>query len=265
MTNEQRRTIVIIVIALTIGLIAAIGAGNYIQSEITKKEEVASQEIQKNVEPLKEEITALKTELGTVRQQAIAAAQKAAAEKGPAAIIPQSSLAVKTPAGKRAVTVRIDSLAAVGGLINPGDFVDILAQMTPPGSQQVGYQPAQTITAMIFQNVQVLAVGTNVNSPGVYEAQQQTKDLTVTFALDPEEAGLLSFVQQNGKLQLALRSPSETESFMVPPYNWQTLADYVLERQGTELGGTKAKTSSFEPAAEEAKPVIQIFRGGREL
>src|SRR5208283_1357158 len=42
------------------------------------------------------------------------------------------SLPLKTPAGKRAVTVMIDSLEAVGGLLNAGDFVDVIAELNVP-------------------------------------------------------------------------------------------------------------------------------------
>ena len=260
--NDQRRTIAFIVVAVAAGLFAVILMGQYMKGEEEKRDAVLSQELQKNVEPLKQQITALETELVSVKQMAT---QKAAVAERPT-IVPQSSLALKTPTGKRAVTVKMDSLAAVGGLVNPGDFVDIMAQIAPPGAQQmVGVMPPQTLTSMIFQNVQVLAVGANVGAPGVYEAQQQAKDLIITVALDPEEAGLLNYVQQNGKLQLALRSPNETETYTLPVANWQTLSDYVLERQGTELGGSKSKGPSVESAVEEVKPYIQIFRGGREL
>ena len=74
----------------------------------------------------------------------------------------------------------------------------------------------------------------------------------------------MSFIQQNGKVQLALRSPSETQSYLLQASSWQTLSDYLLEKQGTTISAPKSK-ATVEPAAEEVKPYIQIFRGGREL
>ncbi len=82
--------------------------------------------------------------------------------------IRKPSLALKTPVGKRAVTVKIDSLAAVGGLLNAGDFVDVIAQLNVPSQES----DKKTVTAMIFQGLQVLAINTNEDDPGAYDDQQ---------------------------------------------------------------------------------------------
>ena len=182
----------------------------------------------------------------------------------PGAPPPVLSLAVKTPPGKRAITVQIDSLSAVGGLINPGDYVDVLAHLNIPSPTGEMKPIPETITAMIFQNIQVLAIGTNLMIAGQYEIQQKSPALLITFALDPDETGLITFAQQNGKLQLVLRSPAEIETRMLQAATWQTLSDYVLEKQGTDINAPKSK-AFLEPSAEEIKPFIQIFRGGREL
>ena len=88
----------------------------------------------------------------------------------------------------------------------------------------------------------------------------------------PEEAGLLSFAQANGDLQLSLRSPIETEDKVLQKVaSWDALADFVLEQQGTELLVPKKKATikksdtGTEEKEGEVKPFIQIFRGGREL
>ena len=59
-----------------------------------------------------------------------------------------SFLTAKTPPGKRAVTVMIESLNAVGGLLNAGDFVDVIAHLDIPE----GTDKKKTITAMVFQD-----------------------------------------------------------------------------------------------------------------
>ena len=141
------------------------------------------------------------------------------------------SLALKTPAGKRAVTVMIDSLAAVGGLLNPGDFVDVIAQLNVPSQDP----DKKTVTAMIFQDLQVLAVNTNEDDPGAYDDQQAAGFLKITFAVDPQEAGLLAFANKNGILELALRSPNESGRPKVKADTWKTLADYVFKNQGLDI------------------------------
>jgi pilus assembly protein CpaB len=168
------------------------------------------------------------------------------------------SLALKTPVGKRAVTVMVDSLSAVGGLLNAGDFVDVIAQLNTPSQNA----DKKTVTAMIFQDLQVLAVNTNLNDPGAYDDQQAAAALKITFAVDPQEAGLLSFANKNGTLELALRSPDESDHKMVKADTWKTLADYVLKNQGLNIQDPDGDNTNKSTAV---KPNIQIFRGGKEL
>jgi Flp pilus assembly protein CpaB len=167
----------------------------------------------------------------------------------------------------------IDSLSAVGGLVNPGDFVDVIAHLNVP--DEAGFEKKdkeiEKVITVLFQNIQVLAVGTNYDPIGAippYEAQKNLKTLNVTFAVSPEEAGLLTFAQANGSLQLTLRSPAETQDRVLQQVaSWDVLSDFVLERQGTELlVPKKPKIKEEQPEeVEELKPFIQIFRGGKEL
>ena len=60
------------------------------------------------------------------------------------------------------------------------------------------------MTAMIFQGLQVLAVNTNVDDPGDYDQQQAAGSLKITFAVDPQEAGLLAFANKNGDCRIGL-------------------------------------------------------------
>ena len=171
---------------------------------------------------------------------------------------------------KRAITVLLQSLGAVGGLLNPGDCVDVIAHLDMPTGKKL--DPKEKVTAMIFQNLQILAINTNIDEPGAYDVQQKENMLKVTFAVDPQEAGLLAFAEQNGTLELTLRTTAEKGLNMVPAANWSTLGEYVLENSGADikLPGSEEDTKKTELSVEtetvqETKPYIQIFRGGREL
>jgi Flp pilus assembly protein CpaB len=194
-----------------------------------------------------------------------------------AQITDKTVFATTTPGGKRATTIMIDSLSAVGGLIKPGDFVDIVADLKITEERDdKGYiiSSAKEITSIIFQNVQVLAVGANFKPVGdekVYQQQQKARSLNVTLALDPEEVGLLLFSQKYGKLQMALRPPQEGDTRTLEVAAWDSLADYVLDKQGTELDvpfsdGFTAEDDDDTTAIEsEVSPFIEIFRAGEEL
>src|SRR5258708_4674068 len=116
---------------------------------------------------------------------------------------------------------------------------------------------------MIFQGLQVLAINTNEDDPGAYDDQQAAASLKITVAVDPQEAGLLAFADKNGSLELALRSPDDTEHKMVKANTWKTLADYVLKNQGLNIQDPDGENAANKPI--ESKPSIEIFRGGKQL
>ena len=273
MNPDDKKKIAVIIAAVGAGILASFLTGNYIKEDVqARTAQLADEYEAKKIKPLMARMEALEQDnkrmavqsvqaIEALKNQQLQSAAKPVESVGPP---PMLSLAVKTPPGKRAITIQIDSLSAVGGLINPGDYVDVLAHLNIPNPESTSKAGQDTITAMIFQKIQVLAIGTNLQTPGQYEVQQKTANLLVTFALDPDEAGLMTFAQQNGKVQLVLRSPAETEQRMLQAATWQTLSDYVLEKQGTDISAPKSQ-ANIEPAAEEVKPFIQIFRGGREL
>jgi pilus assembly protein CpaB len=275
MNLENKKQILIILAASLLGLIAAIGTGSVIQSKVNEQTKTLASEYQKKNSVLINEMELVKKNMQQmVKEQNTLRAQQKALEQRPVVQAvaekekPQTNeivFSLKTPPGKRAMTVLIDSLSAVGGLVSPGDYVDIIAELQPAGAKDA--KAADKITSVIMQNVQVLAVGTNFQATGnsnVYQAQQKARSLNVTLALSPEETGLVTFAQANGKLQLSLRSPSEQRTQALQVASWETLSDYVLEKQGTEI--TLQKDGKIEQVEEdEVKPFVEIYRGGREL
>jgi len=287
MNIENKKQVATILLAIGLGLIASILMSKVVNDKIDQQTREIAKEYQGRSFALVKEIDATKMALNKLSQDYAALTRKI--EDRPvirATPVPRkppvqrAAFSLRTPPGKRAITMSIDSLSAVGGLVNAGDFVDIIAHLDLPdvGSKTKatakrkgkGEKKEQLIT-VLFQNIQVLAVGTNYDPMGTippYETQKNLKTLNVTFAVSPEEAGLLAFAQAHGSLQLTLRSPAETQDRVLQQVaSWDILADFVLERQGTELRIPK-KTVSKKKKQEEIKalkPFIQIFRGGREL
>jgi Flp pilus assembly protein CpaB len=294
MNPENKKQILIIILALGAGIVATVMTAGYVQSRIESERAVMSAQLnkkqqefaaeqqrgQQQIDALVGQINTLTKQQEEVKQQAIAAAQAAALAAAPRAAaagekekVRKPSLALRTPPGKRAVTVMIDSLAAVGGLVDPGDFVDVIAQLNVPGK---GKERKEPVTVMIFQHLQILAINTNLDDKGIYDDQAAAGALKITFAVEPQEAGLMAFAEKNGKMQLALRSPTERDTEKLKTSTWKTLADYVLQNHGQNIGlkgqdddededadKKKAKVESVE--VKEAKPYIQIFRAGKEL
>jgi pilus assembly protein CpaB len=279
MPFDNKKQLLIIVGAVAAGIVAVVLTSNFVktsiesqtaslaeQYDVKQKQMVAQiqQRSDQQMAALAQELERVKSEQAAVIQKQMAALQEAQRvrtqqQAAQAQKVRKPSLALKTPVGKRAVTVKIDSLAAVGGLINPGDFVDVIAELNVPFQDS----DKKTVTAMIFQGLQVLAVNTNEDDPGAYDEQQAAASLKITVAVDPQEVGLLAFANKNGSLELALRSPDESERQKVKADTWKTLADYVLKNQGLDIQNPDGGNANNKPA--ENKPNIQIFRGGKEL
>jgi len=194
-------------------------------------------------------------------QQARAAAPQPVEEKPE---IKRQSLALKTPAGKRAITVKITTLSAVGGLLNPGDFVDVLVHLALPVDSVVvtetAAQQTQKTTVTLFQNIQILAIGANVENPADFEGQQKTASLSITFAVDPQQAELMTFAEAHGSLQLVLRSTGERSAYRLPSANWDTFKEYLEAAEGITINSPVVKR--VEKPKEPPAPEIKVYRGG---
>lgn len=250
----DKKKLAILIASVVAGLIAVVLTSEYIGKSVKQKtEEYVSSAQNKEVQELKGRLAQMQQQLQDVARQSAAAAQTA--QQKTSALTSATSLALKMPAGKRAITILVDRLSAVGGMVSAGDFVDILAHLTI-GADAKDLQGADTITVTLFQNVQILDAGSGTSLGAGLDVQQKSAIMPITLALSPQEAGLISFAQKHGTLQLVLRPALDTQAYILPTANWQTLSEHILATQGKDIG---AETQNDIP---EEKPIIQIFRGG---
>jgi pilus assembly protein CpaB len=108
------------------------------------------------------------------------------------------------PPGKRALSVRVNEVIGVAGYVLPGTRVDVVATANPSSRSE------DITTKVVLQNVEVLAAGTRL--------EQDTPDgkpmqvTVVTLLVTPEESERLTLASTEGKIQLALRNPLDTET-----------------------------------------------------
>lgn len=140
----------------------------------------------------------------------------------------EGSLSMKVPAGKRAIAIPVDSLSSVGGMIRPGDHVDIVGLVPVPGVTAEGKQITQMTPMLLFQDVLILAVGQEFTTVPGAKKEERAVSPTVTVALTPHEANLVAFVQEQSKIRLILRSPGDTQTQPIPPATWETLFRTVM-------------------------------------
>jgi pilus assembly protein CpaB len=115
------------------------------------------------------------------------------------------ALPVRLQPGMRAVSIPVDRVKDVSGLVQPGDRVDVIA-IPPPRSN--GGPPPRAAT--IFRGIRVLAVGNALENPSATPSPEEQTAVTVTLEVTPSQADLLAWADANATLRLALRSPRES-------------------------------------------------------
>ncbi|MFA5411592.1 MAG: Flp pilus assembly protein CpaB [Candidatus Omnitrophota bacterium] len=166
-----------------------------------------------------------------------------------------SDLAGVTPAGKRAITISVDNVASLAGMLRAGDYVDVVTVVPVPMQTADGKPAAQITTFSLFQNIRVLAVGQQVAESAKEETRyrrEPEKETTplITLALSPQEANIVAFIQeQQGRFRLVLRSPTDAKVEPVAPVDWPTVLQYVMPQS--------AKAKEGPPPAGQ----VEIYRG----
>lgn len=114
-----------------------------------------------------------------------------------------ASIAALLPAGKRAVSVKINDVSGVAGFIQPSDSVDVLITR-----QITGRDRTQQVTDVLLQNTRVIAMGSRAKNDS---AGKPAPAKTATLEVTPLEAQKLALGQQVGDLSLVLRKPGEQD------------------------------------------------------
>jgi len=118
-------------------------------------------------------------------------------------------LPVRLAPGKRAVSIQIDKVKGISGMIQPGDRVDIIAIPPRTGNR---LPPGRAI----LRNVLILAVGATLETTGASPSPDAGNYVTATVGVTTEQADLLASADMNVSLRLALRPPGEVVAELSP-------------------------------------------------
>ena len=152
----------------------------------------------------------------------------------------KGGLSAVVPAGKRAMTVRVNDVVGVAGFALPGTFVDVMVNTQVDHGQQHG---DGSISKIVLERILVLAV-----------AQESDRDATkpvvvnaVTLEVTPRDAEILDLARSVGTLSLVLRNQT----------------DAVAQAAGS--GATKTEMLTGLPEAPAASapapaPVVRVTR-----
>lgn len=140
-----------------------------------------------------------------------------------------ATLAQVVPTGRRAVSISSSQVISAGGLILPGDYVDVV---------WICCDDKAALAKTVLQNVQVAAVaqtlvdagpasgGDNPSPAG--EAEGDPEASTVTLLLTPEETHLVRLAEVSGPLSVTLRGPGDG-NIAAPENDYTTALDLLPE------------------------------------
>ncbi len=139
------------------------------------------------------------------------------------------ALSFEVPRGRRAVAITVTDETGVGGLVRPGNFVDIVGTFEfgrPVGYEQgrVRYADERTEVRTMMQNVFVVAVNRELRRERIQsetgaappQSAQQRTLRTVTVLVDPARVQELILAQEVGDLTLSLRSGLDDTEVELP-------------------------------------------------
>ncbi len=120
-------------------------------------------------------------------------------------------LSYTIPEGLRAISIPVDEVTGVANMIQKGDRVDVISVViidstTPPRS------------VVVLQNIEVLAIGTTLNTSSAPNPEKVTPPKTVTLAVNLNDSLRLKMAQQEGGISLLLRSPGDNSFSQAAPF-----------------------------------------------
>jgi pilus assembly protein CpaB len=124
-------------------------------------------------------------------------------------------LAAVLPPGMRAISIPVDQVSGVAGLIWPGDHVDVLLTQTfDTGSKGSQVPPGHQVeTQTLLYDARVIAVDQEIvqgASPTAGVAGRVAR--TVTLEVDPRDAEKINVAQNLGRLSLAIRAVDHSQT-----------------------------------------------------
>ncbi len=107
----------------------------------------------------------------------------------------------RVESGRRAMTVQVDEINSISGLLEPGDAIDLMVTIDQRGRK---------ITFPLVQNVKVMATGQrSVDDKKSGERRQYS---SVTLDTTPEQAQIVIVAREAGRITALLRNPQDRKA-----------------------------------------------------
>ena len=267
MAFKLNKNWIILLTALGVGGLAAFGAKNYISRQMAELEEheknkamgqvvVAKADLAKGVRLSGENLATRSMPKEWAHSGAITPDQFDRANGSslayPAAagepLIRAQLEGQRTPtfsarltAGRRAVTVPVDEISSLSGMVEPGDLIDIVVSVN---------KDKQHFTFTLLQSVAVLATGAKSSQQEQNGEARGKSFTTITLDTSPEDAKRVIAAREVGRVTALLRAPKDTGTVSERRTDAQALLGLGSDR-------TAAVTVSSVPVIYGGKPITE--------
>lgn len=160
-------------------------------------------------------------------------------------------------AGMRAITIEADQTSSFGGLVRAGDRVDVLMtldrRITGGATSSTG-DSVERVTVPLLQNLLVLAAGEDMGAPSRSASTSRSSHISqVTLNATLEQAQLLAFASQRGRLSLIMRNPDDILVLEGLPET--TTADIIEVERREAIVRSRPRTPEAPPPTTGPSPV----------
>lgn len=132
-----------------------------------------------------------------------------------------ATFSAKVRSGIRAITIGVDEVNSLSGMLQPGDRIDLLLSVRLPSGAATPL--AQEVTRPLMQDLRVLATGRQVRPGG--DERNPRAFTAITIEVTPQQAQKLVVAQRIGKLTAMLRNPEDRGALDARPMDVYGLLD----------------------------------------
>jgi pilus assembly protein CpaB len=226
----RHRVVLLVLLAVALGAFSVVGMRNYIGERLAIEREllvprhqmvevlVAKRHLERG-EPLSADTLAVReipaefapggalqpSDFDEVSGSRLAVAMRRGEPLLPGMLLDAESngLSARLKPGSRALTISVDEVNSLSGMLQPGDRIDLMLSLRPSGALP---STEPEVTRTLMQDVLVLATGRQVRPVGETAGRSFT---AITVEVDPGQAQKLVVAQRSGRLTAMLRNPDD--------------------------------------------------------
>lgn len=169
-------------------------------------------------------------------------------------VTPSKLFSEELEPGVRAITIPVDEISSISGMLRAGDHVDFL--FIGSEEQSAGKSNGETLVVPLLQDLVVRATG-QITSEQFAEMRKRPEGVdggeayrrsytTVTVAVKPLDAQKLILAQRMGKLVAALRNPEDNQKLQQGT-DAQTFYSYVDQFRPLKLSAPEMPVNPGTP------------------